>query len=159
MVLPPFYKRSLMKRKSRLALLLVPNCGKLRKKASSERTTAAAPVARNGSRPTQASCVMVPRKLVVWLRTLPISRPISPVGDLARQAAKLGLVRLGKKVFCMTTPGLRAAHSWAIDFGFRSDRRLWEGFCAHGTGHPINFASADKTAGVHHCCGCCNRGD
>lgn len=70
-------------------------------------------------------------------------------------ASKLRLITLGAKTFCLTTLGLRTAHRWATEFGYRSDRGIWEGYCPHGIGHPIGVMDRECD-GIHGCDGCCS---
>lgn len=150
-----------MKRKSELSLLMRPTSERRVRPDSAKRTTAAAQAARNGRRRTRPEPVTVPEPVANWLRSLPVSRmlprpdKLSTALALAEQAHELGLVKLGVRLMCMTVPGLRTAYPWAKDFGYRSDKGAWEGYCPHGVGHPVGVLDR-PCDGIHGCDGCCS---
>lgn len=148
-----------MKRKSVLSLLMRPPSERRVRPDSARRSDAVARAVRNGPRHSKPDVVTVPEQIASWLRTLPVSRMLPRAPRLsvesvrARVAAELGLVKLQAKTFCLTSQGLRAAYPWAVEFGYRNDKGVWEGYCPHGTGHPVGVL--DATA-LRHCCdGCC----
>lgn len=100
-----------------------------------------------------------PKGVIRWLRRQQINCFIDEPG-IAQSfcVERRWLFQVPGKAFILTEEGLRAAHPWAVDFFFRHDRRIWEGICPHGVGHPIHYDPKDKAAGVHGCDGCCSGG-
>jgi len=148
-----------MKRKSGTKSLLGRIFAGQSKKAGSKSKASAAKAAPSGKRPTKPkSASAQPRGVVEWLRKLPLNRSFS-----ADESLLLSYCRNKKLVFpsatggyVLTKAGLQAAYPFVTDVFYRHDRRIWEGLCAHGVGHPIGYSPKDRTAGIHGCDGCCN---
>jgi hypothetical protein len=139
-----------MKRKSRLAELLVPS-KKGRARIAPDAIREALTRRKRKFMPVVPPVTAATRK---WLRTVPINSEFPVAPQNAIDSKLVHRTETGR--YTVTSAGVKAAHPWITDLFFRQDRRIWEGVCLHGVGHPVGNDPNDKTAGIHGCDGCCS---